>query len=584
VLIAASTFGGGKNALTRVGEHRKRREDQSSSNEASGDTEAVRKGFERGALAAGFFTSVIALLALSGWPGVGGPPGSGSWLPTMVPSAAVSLLMLGAALALLAARRGRVAGWVARSLALLAAVVGLLNLIQYFPVGAIGVELRSSGRIEPAAALAVLLLGLSLAGYDLRSRRVHHVAEIMVLVAAVIAIETLFGRAFGMNVAYGLGRFPAMPVDKALALFTLAMGIVLLRPNRGWFGALAAPGASGVTLRRLIPVALAAPFLIGWLAHLGVAAGWFSVATGLTLLVSSMCLLLLGAVAWTTRELHRIDQERLFLLRSEREARAHAEQESADKSDFLGFMSHDFRTPLNGVISYAELLEVGFKGPLNEDQLRYVRRIRSAGSHLCSMIDELLEFTRARRGVIKPELRCVDAIELAREALAVVQHESKSSRVELCDQLPTGLVEVHTDPDKVLHVLVNFLGNALKFTQEGRVGIRLLQDERGVVYEVWDTGPGIPREHRDHIFQEFIRLERTTKGRKGTGLGLAICARFAEMVGGKVELDSWVGRGSVFRLVLPQGDGQAAPHAHHAEGAGPPSDPSPLTSAPVSPV
>jgi two-component system, sensor histidine kinase ChiS len=200
------------------------------------------------------------------------------------------------------------------------------------------------------------------------------------------------------------------------------------------------------------------------------------------------------------------------------------------------------------------------------------------------MIDELLEFTRARRGVIKPELRCVDAIELAREALAVVQHESKSSRVELCDQLPTGPVEVHTDPDKVLHVLVNFLGNALKFTQEGRVGIRLLQDERGVVYEVWDTGPGIPREHRDHIFQEFIRLERTTKGRKGTGLGLAICARFAEMVGGKVELDSWVGRGSVFRLVLPQGDGQAAPHAHHAEGAGPPSDPSPLTSAPVSPV
>jgi signal transduction histidine kinase len=211
---------------------------------------------------------------------------------------------------------------------------------------------------------------------------------------------------------------------------------VLLRPDRGWFRVLAASGAAGVTLRRLIPVAFVAPFLIGWLTYLGVTTDRFSVTTGLTLLVSFMCLLLLWAVAWTTRELYRIDQERLSLLRSEREARAHAEQASADKSDFLGFMSHEFRTPLNGVVSYAELLEAGFKGPLNEDQLRYVRRIRSGGSHLCSMIDELLEFTRARRGAIKPEVRSVDAVELAREALAVVHHESKGSRVELCHQLP----------------------------------------------------------------------------------------------------------------------------------------------------
>ncbi len=572
MLVAAFSFGGARRqkALVRAGECREPREDQSSSNESAvGSAEVVRKGFERTALAAGIFASMVALLALLGWAGVGGSVGSGSWFPPMVPNAAGSILMLGAALALLAGRHGRVAGWVARSLALLAAVVGLLNLIQYFPVGAMGGALGNPGRIEPAAALAILLLGLSLAGYDLRSRRVHHVAEILLLVAAVIAIETLFGRAFGMNVTYALGRFPAMSVNKALAFSALALGIVLLRPHRGWFRVLAAPGTAGVTLRRLIPVALAAPFLIGWLTYIGVISDRLSVATGMTLLVSLMCLLLLSAVAWTTRELHRIDQERLSLLRSERGARAHAEQESADKSDFLGFMSHEFRTPLNGVVSYAELLEIGFKGPLNEDQLRYVRRIRSAGSHLCSMIDELLEFTRARRGVIKLEERCVDAVELAREALAVVHHESKSSRTELCDQLPAGPLEIHTDPDKVLHVLVNFLGNALKFTQEGRVGIRLLHDDRGVVYEVWDTGPGIPREHRHHIFQEFIQLETMTTGRKGTGLGLAICARFAEMVGGEVELDSWVGRGSVFRLILPRGSGPVDPHAQHAEEAGP---------------
>jgi anti-sigma regulatory factor (Ser/Thr protein kinase) len=137
-------------------------------------------------------------------------------------------------------------------------------------------------------------------------------------------------------------------------------------------------------------------------------------------------------------------------------------------------------------------------------------------------------------------------------------------------------VEIHTDPDKVLHVLVNFLGNALKFTQEGRVGVRLLHDDRGVVYEVWDTGPGIPREHRDHIFQEFAQLETKTTGRKGTGLGLAICARFAEMVEGKVELDSWVGRGSVFRLILPRG-GEEADCADPTRGG---SRPAPRPEAP----
>jgi signal transduction histidine kinase len=274
-----------------------------------------------------------------------------------------------------------------------------------------------------------------------------------------------------------------------------------------------------------------------------------------------MSLLLLLAVAWTTRELYRIDQERASLLQSEREAREEAEEASRAKSDFLGVMSHELRTPLNSVISYAELLEVGVKGPLNEDQLRFAQRIRNAGSHLCSMIDELLLFTRARRGVIETKVRRVDAVELAFKALTIVHQETDSSRVEVCRQLPAGPVEIHTDPDKVLHVLVNFLGNALKFTREGRVGLRLRHDHRDVVYEVWDTGPGISEEDRERIFQEFTQLGTPTNGRKGTGLGLAISGSFAEMVGGRVELDSWVGRGSVFRLVLPSGVAEADSHA-----------------------
>jgi signal transduction histidine kinase len=170
------------------------------------------------------------------------------------------------------------------------------------------------------------------------------------------------------------------------------------------------------------------------------------------------------------------------------------------------------------------------------------------------MIDELLQFTRASRGALEADFRPADAIELAVEALAIVDHAADADVIELCHELPSGPVETHTDRDKVLHILVNLLGNALKFTKEGRVGLRLFHDDRGVIYEVWDTGPGIPREDRERIFEEFTQLDTDTNGRKGTGLGLAISRSFAELVGGRLELDSWVGRGSVFRLILPAGD------------------------------
>jgi signal transduction histidine kinase len=349
-----------------------------------------------------------------------------------------------------------------------------------------------------------------------------------------------------------------MPLQTAVALLALTVGTALLRTHRGGLRILADPGAAGVALRRLIPVCVAGPFLIGWLTFFGVTTEFFSAASGLTFSVSLMCVLLLLAVGWTTRELNRIDRERVVLLRSEREARDAAEEANRAKSEFLGVMSHELRTPLNSVISYADILDAGIKGPLNDDQLHYVKRIRISGAHLRSMIEELLQFTSAQKGAVTLEIRPVDAAELAREALAVVAHEVDTGTVEVHHQLPDEPLEIHTDPDKVLHVLVNLLANALKFTKRGRVGLRVLEESRSVVFEVWDTGPGIPKEHRERIFQEFTQLETDGDGRKGTGLGLAIGRAYADLLDARLEVDSWVGRGSVFRLVLPNDGARAS--------------------------
>lgn len=527
----------------------------------------TRAHLTAGSRAIGASVSTIALLVLLGW-AVGVDVFAWIRMAPMLPHVAAALLALGAAIMLLVDRPSRAAVLIARAIALLVVIAGILGLAQHVAAASTasaGSVLLQNGmdaahgpwRMEPTSAVALMLLALSLALYDVSVERAHRAAEVLVLAVGAIVFATLFERAFEIDTLYGLGTFPGMPVHTALALLGLSAGAVLLRTDRGWFRILIDPGAAGVTVRRLIPVSVAAPFIFGWFTYLGVTNELFSPGMGLKLLVGSMGVLMLFAVAWTTRELHRIDHERVNLLRSEREARDEAEKANRAKSDFLGVMSHELRTPLNSVIAYADLLDSGIKGPLNDQQLRYVERIRVGGSHLRVMIDELLQFTRARRGAMKIEIHEADAVELAREALAVVHHEANSDLVELCSQLPDDPIEIVTDRDKVLHVLVNFLGNALKFTKEGRVGLRLRRDPGCVVYEVWDTGPGIPKEDCQRIFQEFTQLDTGANGRKGAGLGLAISRAFAEAIGGMVEVDSWVGRGSVFRLILPEHGGRS---------------------------
>ena len=530
----------------------------------------MRRRFDRAAVIAGSFVALVASLALLGWAAdIELLRKTGARSPEVMPLPAACLLGLGIALITLSGRPRPWPARFARLLAFAAAVVALLTLIQYVAAVSVGIDtllfpdlvpregLLHPGRMAPSSAVAMLLMAGSLVVYDASSETVHRGAELLVLIVIVIALEALFGYGFGMEAPYGIARFSAMPVQIALALLALSVGTALLRTDRGALRILSDPGAAGVALRRLIPVCVAGPFLIGWLTFMGVTTEVFSAASGLTFSVSLMCVLLLLAVGWTTGELNRIDRERQALLRSEREARGEAEEANRAKSEFLGVMSHELRTPLNSVISYADLLDAGIKGPLNEDQLHYVKRIRVSGVHLRSMIEELLQFTRAQRGAVTAEIRPVDATELAREALAVVDHEIDGGMVEVRADLPDDSLEIRTDPEKVLHVLVNLLGNALKFTKEGRVGLRLSKEDGSVIYEVWDTGPGIPQEHRETIFQEFAQLHTDADGRKGTGLGLAISRSYAELLGGRIELESWVGRGSVFRLVLPQDEAPA---------------------------
>jgi signal transduction histidine kinase len=230
-----------------------------------------------------------------------------------------------------------------------------------------------------------------------------------------------------------------------------------------------------------------------------------------------------------------------------------AEAASRAKSDFLMTMSHELRTPLNGILGHLDLLKLGIHGPLDERQAGAVERVEIATRHLRGLIEEVLSFAQLEAGRVEMHLAEVDVASLVEEVAAVVEPLARGKGIELHVDPPAEPVRLETDADKVRQVLINLAGNAVKFTASGGVRIEPERQADGTVrIAVSDTGPGISDEDRQRLFRPFEQLASGfDRPHGGTGLGLYLSARYAELLGGSIDLESAVGRGSTFTLVLP---------------------------------
>jgi two-component system, chemotaxis family, CheB/CheR fusion protein len=234
-----------------------------------------------------------------------------------------------------------------------------------------------------------------------------------------------------------------------------------------------------------------------------------------------------------------------------REAVAAAEAADLAKGTFLATLSHEFRTPLNAILGYADLLQ--FVGPLNEGQAVKVERIKVAGWHLAAMIDEILSFAKldSGRDVVKPET--LDARLIARDAGALAEPAANAKSLAVVLDLPDEPLELTTDVDKARQVLVNLCGNAAKYTEKGEVRLQLRAEAESVVFVVSDTGRGIAPEHHGRIFERFWQVDgASTRAAGGLGIGLAAAREYARLLGGDVTVASEVGSGSTFRFWLPR--------------------------------
>lgn len=245
--------------------------------------------------------------------------------------------------------------------------------------------------------------------------------------------------------------------------------------------------------------------------------------------------------------------ERSRALEAERGARAEAEAASRAKSQFLAIMSHELRTPLTAVIGFADLLANEVWGPTTPAQIRQIDRIKAAAWHLVTIIDEMLSFVRTEAGREAVQIDRTDLARIARETITLLEPQALEKQIGLRLDDRTDPLWIESDPGKVRQILVNLIGNAVKFTKEGEVAVELGREEADRVrVVVRDTGPGIPPEHQERIFEPFVQMDQSnTRTQGGTGLGLAVCRRFARLLGGDVQVRSRPGTGSSFVLTLP---------------------------------
>ena len=253
-----------------------------------------------------------------------------------------------------------------------------------------------------------------------------------------------------------------------------------------------------------------------------------------------------------------IQEAHLFHLATEQTARlgavnAELERANQHKAEFLANMSHELRTPLNSILGFSQLLLEGDGGILTRDQRQDVDIIAQNGQHLLVLINDLLDISKLEAGKAQLHRGEVEVEPLISECVESVSSLAKNKKLELSATVSTEVGRVFADGPKLKQVLLNLLGNAIKFTEAGSVRVTAERQGAELLISVRDTGIGVPPDDAERIFESFQQGQSGISGKyQGTGLGLAISRRLVEMHGGRIWVKSTPGQGSTFTFTIPQ--------------------------------
>ena len=312
-------------------------------------------------------------------------------------------------------------------------------------------------------------------------------------------------------------------------------------------------------------------------AYLGIwgAESFFAYLPSLLINFSLAVVAYLTAIEWQTAVeatsfLHRRAQQRrdeLFTIQGELSltnarlqylndqleiARNAAENERDLRTRFMNNVSHELRTPLNAIVNFAHILALGGRGPVTAEQIDYLKRVEQSGWHLLEILNDLLDMAQIESGEFKLHLETIHLYHVCEEAMTSTRGLLLDKNVELLRDYPTEWPLVQVDQMRLKQAFINLLGNAAKYTEEGYIALRVYPNGSTVKIIVEDTGIGIAPEHHETIFIEFRQIDDTAaRKRIGTGLGLPITKHLIERHQGTLSVESDLGQGSKFTIMLP---------------------------------
>ena len=452
-------------------------------------------------------------------------------------------------------------------LAALVACFGCITLIEYITGTSLGLDelffrdypvsvgTSNPGRMAPNTAVALLLYAIAL--ILLRRRKSYIlVAQVLTLFGLFIGLLALIGYIFNAQVFVTVFSFTRVALHTIVGIGLVGLGILCARPKKGLMATVLADTPGGLIARHLIGPAIVTPIFFGWLTFQGLNQNYYDAGFACSIVVLTSMVVICVLTTRSILELNRVESERKDLSKGQFQADVRergALEASRLKSEFVANVSHEIRTPMNGVLGMTSLL---LDSDLTLEQREHVETIRQSGDALLTLVNEILDFSKMEAGKIVLERKpfvlrsCIDDM---MSLLAVTAQRSRINLIAFVD--PSVPSTFMGDATRLRQVLLNLVGNALKFTDEGEVTLEINAVREGnryhVEFVVSDTGLGISPSALPLLFQPFQQADASaTRRHGGTGLGLTISKRLVELMGGEITVSSILSAGSVFRFSL----------------------------------